>query len=121
MVTAFSSPEIIAQKAQVPDITPDPTAPRPPAADLVDDASTQQELVQRHTDPETRNQAGYDAISNQTQVPGRSRRKPQRPASASTSWKPRQFSSCPQATRQCGRPMHPSSMTSTCTTAPRRT
>src|SRR5580700_3443092 len=31
MVTAFSSPEMIAQKAQVPDITPDPTAPAGPA------------------------------------------------------------------------------------------
>jgi hypothetical protein len=30
MVTAFSSPEMIAQKAHVPDITPDPTAPAPP-------------------------------------------------------------------------------------------
>src|SRR5580700_3289343 len=54
MVTAFSSPRMIAQKAQVPDITPDPTAPTPPATDLVDDASCLLFLVQRHIDPHPR-------------------------------------------------------------------
>src|ERR1017187_8473503 len=58
--------------------------------------------------------------SNHTQVPACSSRKPQRCAISLTRWNPRPFSSCPSASRQYGSPICPSSMTSTCTTAPRR-
>src|SRR6202167_1235335 len=57
--------------------------------------------------------------SNHTQVPAGSRRNPQRCAISLTRWNPRPSSSCPSASRQCGSPVCPSSMTSTCTTGPR--
>src|SRR5579871_6948463 len=92
MVTAFFSPEMISQKAHVAGITGQPSPPG----------------------------KRQGAISNQTQVPDGSRRKPQRSAIALTSWKPRPPSSCPPAWCKFGRPVHPSSTTSTWTTAPRR-
>jgi hypothetical protein len=63
---------------------------------------------------------GAGESSNQTQVRARSRRNPQRCAISLTSWKPRPPSSSPVASRQCGSPVWPSSITSTCTMAPQR-